>query len=90
MVDRYVGAMATCLQDPHPVVRRHAILLISQLLLQVMTVQYSTFNRDMIEFQAFDLDSAYIQSNIHHATIGTPCESSHEGCELCSSRSHLY
>ena len=35
MVDRHVGAMAACLQDSHPLVRRHAILLISQLLLQV-------------------------------------------------------
>ncbi|CBJ30347.1 conserved unknown protein [Ectocarpus siliculosus] len=34
MVDRHVAAMAACLQDPHPLVRRHAILLISQLLLQ--------------------------------------------------------
>lgn len=35
MVDRHVAAMAACLQDSHPMVRRHAILLISQLLLQV-------------------------------------------------------
>ncbi|CAM9876563.1 unnamed protein product, partial [Sphacelaria rigidula] len=34
MVDRHVGGMAACLQDPDPLVRRHAILLISQLLLQ--------------------------------------------------------
>ncbi|CAM9995562.1 unnamed protein product, partial [Hapterophycus canaliculatus] len=34
MVDRHVAAMAACLQDAHPMVRRHAILLISQLLLQ--------------------------------------------------------
>lgn len=35
MVDRHMAAMAACLQDSHPLVRRHAILLISQLLLQV-------------------------------------------------------
>ncbi|CAM9644617.1 unnamed protein product, partial [Discosporangium mesarthrocarpum] len=34
MVDMHVGAMATCLQDSHIGVRRHAILLISQLVLQ--------------------------------------------------------
>eukprot|EP00903_Cladosiphon_okamuranus_P012149 g11397.t1 len=34
MVDRHMAAMAACLQDSHPLVRRHAILLISQLLLQ--------------------------------------------------------
>lgn len=34
LVDNHVPVMATCLQDPHPLVRRHALLLISQLLVQ--------------------------------------------------------
>ena len=34
LVDNHVPVMATCLQDPHTLVRRHALLLISQLLVQ--------------------------------------------------------
>lgn len=34
LVERHVPAMATCLQAPHPIVRRHALLLLSRLLLQ--------------------------------------------------------
>ena len=32
---RHVGAMARCLQDPHTTVRRHALVLLTQLVLQV-------------------------------------------------------
>jgi hypothetical protein len=34
LVDRHVGAMATSMQDASPLVRRHALLLLGQLLLQ--------------------------------------------------------
>lgn len=34
MVDRHVGALAKCLQDTHVIVRKHAIILLTQLLLQ--------------------------------------------------------
>ena len=32
--DRHVGAMARCLQDTHVLVRRHALVLLTQLVLQ--------------------------------------------------------
>lgn len=35
LVERHVPAMARCLQDHSPLIRRHAQALISQLLLQV-------------------------------------------------------
>lgn len=34
LVDRHIGAMAACLQDPEVLVRRHALVLLAQLLLQ--------------------------------------------------------
>eukprot|EP01041_Mallomonas_annulata_P002902 gene2902-5693_t len=34
LVDRHIGTMAACLQDSSPMVRRHAFVLLSQLLLQ--------------------------------------------------------
>ena len=34
LIDRHVGAMATCLQDKNPMVRRHALILLTQLILQ--------------------------------------------------------
>jgi hypothetical protein len=34
LVDRHVGSMSSCLQDPNVMVRRHAFVLLTQLLLQ--------------------------------------------------------
>ena len=34
LVDRHVGSMAVCLQDENAIVRRHALILLTQLLLQ--------------------------------------------------------
>lgn len=34
LIDRHVGAMAACLQDKNPMVRRHALILLTQLILQ--------------------------------------------------------
>ena len=34
LVDRHVPAMATCIHDPHPVVRRHTLMLLTHLLVE--------------------------------------------------------
>ena len=34
LVDRHIGSLASCLQDPDPLVRKHALILLTQLLLQ--------------------------------------------------------